>query len=221
MSEYFFINVLIIAFPLIFSFDKRINYYKKFRNLFFSILTVGTSFVVWDSLVTARGDWAFNKAYTFGIEIINLPIEEILFFITVPFSCIFIFEALNYFFKDEKLKINKKIFTIPAALFFLFSGYFSHLEYTSLVFFICGATILFLNRFSDLFNSKNYWSYIGITFVLFFIFNYILTSLPIVTYNPNAILNIRILTIPIEDFFYNFAMLSLYLYAFTFSKIKN
>ncbi|MEZ4824024.1 MAG: lycopene cyclase domain-containing protein [Ignavibacteria bacterium] len=42
----------------------------------------------------------------------------------------------------------------------------------------------------------------------FFIVNYILTSLPVVEYNHDAIIGSRILTIPVEDFFYSFAMIS-------------
>jgi len=58
----------------------------------------------------------------------------------------------------------------------------------------------------------------GISTFLFFVFNYLLTSIPIVIYNPYAITNIRILTIPIEDFFYNFSMLFLYLFFYLKSK---
>jgi hypothetical protein len=58
----------------------------------------------------------------------------------------------------------------------------------------------------------------------FMIFNYLLTSIPIVTYAPNAIWggdglwNGRFFTIPIEDFFYNFSMLSFYLLLYLYFK---
>jgi len=44
--------------------------------------------------------------------------------------------------------------------------------------------------------------------------NYILTSLPVVTYNSEAIWGKRILTIPVEDFLYSYVLLSLCLYVY-------
>ena len=51
-----------------------------------------------------------------------------------------------------------------------------------------------------------------LSFVLFFVANSVLTALPIVSYGPQAILGIRVYTIPLEDFFYNFGMLGYYLF---------
>jgi hypothetical protein len=73
--------------------------------------------------------------------------------------------------------------------------------------------------FPDILQSRNFWIYILISFFAFVIFNYLLTSIPIVTYDPEAIWggtvqqvwNGRFITIPYEDFFYNFSMLSFYL----------
>jgi lycopene cyclase domain-containing protein len=45
----------------------------------------------------------------------------------------------------------------------------------------------------------------------FLLVNSALTALPVVEYDPKAIFGLRVVTIPIEDFFYNYAMLSLYL----------
>jgi hypothetical protein len=39
----------------------------------------------------------------------------------------------------------------------------------------------------------------------------ILTALPVVPYNPTAIWGPRFITIPLEDFFYNYSLLSFYL----------
>jgi lycopene cyclase domain-containing protein len=43
------------------------------------------------------------------------------------------------------------------------------------------------------------------------IFNSVLTALPVVEYNSVAIWGVRFGTIPVEDFFYNYSMLSFYL----------
>jgi lycopene cyclase domain-containing protein len=87
--------------------------------------------------------------------------------------------------------------------------------------FSCGfyfiASLVF---YPEILKMRNYWLYIIISFVPFMIFNYLLTSLIVVYYNPDAIWGIRITTIPLEDFFYNFAMLSFYLMLYLYFKNK-
>lgn len=50
-----------------------------------------------------------------------------------------------------------------------------------------------------------------LTFIPFLIVNYILTSLPVVTYNPNEITGFFVITIPAEDFFYSFSLIGFYI----------
>ncbi len=227
--NYLFLDILILIFPLIFSFKWMFPYYKNYKPLFLSTFIVGGAYILWDILVTFRGDWAFNKQYLVGIEIAGLPIEEILFFIVVPYSCIFIYENLQYFFKDKKIIFNKMFYYILAILFIAIGIIFYHQEYTILAMFsIAVFFIIATTWFSDLLTSRNYWLYILISFIAFVIFNYFLTSIPIVTYNPNAIFGGtvnqvwqgRFITIPYEDFFYNFSMLSFYLLIYIHFKNK-
>ena len=67
----------------------------------------------------------------------------------------------------------------------------------------------FLDR--ALLHSKLYWLWLAFCYALFLLVNSVLTALPVVEYNPTAIFGFRIFTIPIEDFSYNYAMLSFYL----------
>jgi lycopene cyclase domain-containing protein len=223
LSTYFLIIFSIIIVPLIYSiFDKTLFYLKNIKSLIFSILIVGGFFIVWDIIVTIRGHWDFSKNEIFGIYFFGLPIEEILFFIVVPFSCLLIWETLNFFNKSNlDFSSNKFIFYLIGSLFILFSLFFIHLEYTFVVLFITGLTLLLTNFSSNLFFKRNYYFFIIICFLLFLFFNYLLTSIPIVIYGSNFITNFRILTIPIEDFFYNFSLLTLYLLVYElFKKIK-
>ena len=96
-------------------------------------------------------------------------------------------------------------------------------EYTFLAIISVGLTIIFgslLN--SKIFSSSSYWIYIVLTLLLFLIFNYILTSIPVVQYSQNAITGFRFITIPIEDFLFNFSMLTNYLllYKWALEKLK-
>lgn len=219
MINYLTINALIIIFPLLFSFEKRIRYYKNFKPLSLSIIIVGSCYIIWDAVATYRGDWWFNHDYVMDFAILGLPIEEILFFITAPYSCIFIYESILYFFKDKEFNLNTRLFYIP-SLFLLISGIICYKQYYTATVLVSGALFSFLviQVYPKMLRSFIYWLYIGIAFIPFFIMNYLLTSIPIVLYNPNAIWNVRITTIPVEDFFYNFAMLSFYLMVYLFFK---
>ncbi|MGQ9799134.1 MAG: lycopene cyclase domain-containing protein [Ignavibacterium sp.] len=212
MSTYLIINILIIFFPLVLSFDKNITYYKKIPQLFFSILIVSTAYIIWDSIATKRGDWAFSPEHLIGIYFFGLPIEEILFFITVPYSCVFIYETVKFYVKGKELRLNKKFFWGAALLLLIISIIFNYQHYTFTVT-IFTATFFIISTLikPQLLNSYHYWLTMLISFVPFLIVNYFLTSIPVVTYNETAFFGKRFLTIPLEDFLYSFSMISLWI----------
>ena len=107
MSFYLYLNIAIIAFPLIFSFHPKIKFYKKIKPVLFAFLIIGILFVAWDSFATSRGHWSFNPEYVNEMRILGIPIEEILFFITVPYSCLFVFESINHFLVTKNYSLLK------------------------------------------------------------------------------------------------------------------
>ncbi|MEO0289152.1 MAG: lycopene cyclase domain-containing protein [candidate division WOR-3 bacterium] len=213
MSRYFLINVIIVIFPLIGSVLFHKYTLKKLISFFISFFSVGIPFIIWDSVATKRGDWYFNSKYVNTMKIFDLPLEEILFFITVPYACLFLYEGIKFFVFDTKVKQLPKIVITSSGLTFILLGvYFVFTPYTSTVFFVTGLTLIMLSYcFKFLLEDVHYYIFLVITFILFFIFNSLLTGIPIVMYSKDAITNIRVGTIPIEDFFYNFSMLTLYL----------
>ncbi len=224
MSFYLYLNLAIIAFPLLFSFEKRIRFYAKLKPLTAALLLIGLLFVGWDVFATYRGHWSFNPIYVNETTFMGLPLEEILFFVTVPYSCLFVFDSILYFVGDERLFSPKKwiSFTI-GALITLSAVVFYGKEYTVLAIISVGLTVLFVSIVDvKLFSSRVYWIYTCLTLTLFLIFNYILTSTPVVLYSQNAITGFRITTIPIEDFLFNYSMLTNYLtvYLLAFKKLK-
>lgn len=211
MSLYLIVNLAIIAIPLALSFEKNLKFYRLWPAVGFSMLVVSTAYIVWDVIATARGDWMFNPEYVGGIEIFNLPLEEILFFITVPYACIFIYETVHLYLQ-EKTAPRAYLYLLPlSVLLFAGSWYYSGQYYTATVFsytavfFILSAVLI-----PSLTGSRNFWISMAVTYVPFFIVNYILTSTPVVIYNDAANWSVRVTTIPLEDFFYSFSMISLW-----------
>lgn len=221
MSTYLLINILIILFPLVLSFDKNLKFYRNVKYVLASILIVSSAYIVWDIIATNRGDWAFSEQHLLGIYFYVLPLEEILFFITVPYSCIFIYETIKFYINEKVYPIKKNIFLIPVISFIVLALVFNKQAYTFTVLLYSAAFFLLgVLTNSKLLTSKIFWISILICFVPFFIVNYFLTSIPVVTYNDSAFSAIRVLTIPLEDFLYSFSMVSLWILFYEFFRMK-
>jgi lycopene cyclase domain-containing protein len=222
MSFYLYLNLAIVAFPLIFSFEKRIKFYTKIKPLAVALFMVGIFFVGWDVFATARGHWSFNPDYVNDIKLLGLPLEELLFFVTVPYSCLFVFDSVIQFLGDRELFAPKKRERIVAGIIITLTAFgFFGKEYTFLAILSVGLTVLFASLVNvKMFSSRAYWIYILLTLALFLISNYILTSTPVVLYSDTAITGFRVTTIPIEDFMFNFSMLTNYLTVYSWASKK-
>lgn len=221
MSTYLFIIFLIILVPLLLSFERRVFFVRRWPAVLGSVFIVGTFYVFWDAIATKRGDWWFNPQYVSGVKFFGLPFEEILFFVVVPFSCLFIYEVIAFFRADRQIAVSKiwinAILFVSLVLAFLNSSR----EYTALSFFSL-TLFLFIARkyFFGVLQSRNFWIYMMVCYFPFGIFNGILTAFPIVEYNSKAILGWRVGTIPVEDFIYNFSYLGFSLLAYQYWKNK-
>jgi lycopene cyclase domain-containing protein len=206
---YFIILIGSIAAPLTLSFDKKVQFYKNLKYLLPAILATAAIFWIWDIKFTAAQVWSFNTEYTIGKVFKGLPIEEWLFFIVVPYSCVFIYEVLKFYLK--KYEYANPFLSLSLVLivgFALISYFYRHQAYTFLTFLFSAvylAYTVFRNKFKPHI-TKFYFAYF-VSLVPFMVVNGILTSLPVVEYNTAHILNIRILNIPIEDSAYLFLML--------------
>jgi lycopene cyclase domain-containing protein len=99
MSLYLKILLISGIVPFLFSFYKPLHFYKKPLALFASILSVVIVFGVWDIFATINNHWHFDSKGIFGIYFLYLPLEEWLFFIIIPFCCIFTWEVVKFFWR--------------------------------------------------------------------------------------------------------------------------
>lgn len=205
---YLLINLLSVFFPVVLSFDKRVAFYKSWKFIWSGMAITGLFFLFWDVLFTVHGVWSFNSAYIIGIKFWGLPLEEILFFLTVPFACIFIYACLNYYVKwlmpYRLTGIISGMIILLGILMLIF--YHSRL-YTTITFGLLIALILLIQYvFNADWLNRFYLAYI-VALVPFYIVNGILTSVPIVLYNNAENIGKRVGTIPFEDHFYLMALL--------------
>lgn len=210
-KNYTYLLLLIgsIAVPLALSFDKNVQYYKNLKYILPAILVTAAIFIVWDINFTEANVWNFNHEYTLGKDIKGLPIEEWLFFLVIPYACVFIYEVLKFYLKKQEFANPFLVFSLFLMVgFALISYFFRHQAYTFLTFLFAAVYLgytVFRNKFKP-YITKFYFAYF-VSLLPFLIVNGVLTSLPVVEYNSAHILNFRIINIPIEDFSYLFLML--------------
>ncbi|MGD9899331.1 MAG: lycopene cyclase domain-containing protein [Calditrichaceae bacterium] len=205
-EEYLIFNLLVVSGPVVLSFDRKVNFYGLWLKAFTASAITLVPFLLWDMMVAGK-HWWFNDAYITGFRIAGLPVEELMFFITVPFACIFVWEVLGAYYKEyrmEKAVILRKIlyFSIIPAAVFLINGKI----YTALVLSALSLTAL-LDRILDtgIFTRSRTYLELMLVTILILVFNGYLTARPIVLYDSAYHLNFRIMTIPVEDFFYGYA----------------
>jgi len=210
---YLLLNILTISIPFLYSFDARINYAKKWKYLFPAIFLTAAFFITWDIIFTNWKIWSFNDHYLTGINLINLPIEEWLFFIAIPYSSVFIYESMNYFITKDYLGgwIADSLSIIMSAALLLIASIHLNLCYTAVTFLLTAAFLLtHLFMFRTTYMGRFFLSYL-IILIPFFIVNGILTGgitqEPVVLYNDAHNLCIRMGTIPIEDTVYGFLLI--------------
>lgn len=213
MEKYLYlaVNLFALSYPLAQSFEHRIRFATKWYALFPAILLTGTFFVAWDIWFTYLGVWEFNPRYILGIYLFNLPLEELLFFVFIPFACVFIYEVLIYFFPKDIFKpLGKPVVFVFVPFLLVFGLMNLDKWYTSVNFIVGGLTLLVHYLiFKDKYLGRFLFAYL-VHLIPLFLCNGVLTGgvteEPVVIYNNTENLGIRIWTVPIEDTVYSMTL---------------
>lgn len=208
MYIYLYLNLFTIFFPFVLSFDKRVHFYTNWKYLFPAMAVNALIFIVWDAWFTHLGVWSFNPDYLLGIYLFGLPLEEILFFITVPYACVFIYECLNtYIPKDYLQPLAPWASLVLVVLLIPLGFYFLPRLYTSITFlFLCVMQVIQYILLKNRIMGRFYMAYL-VHLVPFLVVNGVLTAIPVVLYNNAHNTGLRIYTIPAEDTMYSMLML--------------
>ena len=223
MSTYLQVLTFSIIVPLIFSFHKKIQFHKKWPEFLKANILTMIPFIFWDELFTRYGVWGFSSNHIMGIYLLNLPIEEILFFIIIPYCCVFTYEVFNKLsFKSTQ---STQLLTLILGIIILLIGILSYAKiYTTITFTLLGVLLIVLFFIKEKFIKTFYVTYAIITATFFILVNGVLTGGtledPPVWYNNSETLNIRIWTIPIEDFFYSMLLILTNIWLFEIFKSR-
>lgn len=209
---YFYLHIFTFVPVFLLSFDKNVHYYRKWKPLLPAILLVGAVFIAWDVFFTVQGVWNFNERYFANIRFLHLPVEEWLFFLTVPFACVFIYECLNFYIKKDLLAKVEVWLTPLLGFTLILVGliFWGHL-YSSTTFLLTGGFVVYHWLFLDgHYRSRFYLAFL-VAMVPFLIVNGVLTGgyteQPVVIYNPEEYLGVRITSVPLDDAVYCLLML--------------
>lgn len=213
--SYYLFNLLVFVPVLVLSLKTDVKPHRHWRSLLGAFLLVSLPFVAWDSWAAYAGHWGFNSTYVTSPSFIHLPAEELLFFFTVPFAMMYVWGVVKKFVADRAvvawwpLLLLSVIGGSAIALLLLYwdNGYTRSAMLVALF-----ATIAI--ACSRLVFTRRFWVFQLVALGIFIIANGILTALPIITYGESSIIGLRMLTIPIEDFFFNFAFINLFLVCF-------
>lgn len=209
---YFLLDVGSLIVPFLFSFHPKLKFYKLWKYFFPATFIMMAFYIPWDIIFTQNDIWGFNQKYLSGIKLANLPLEEWLFFICIPYSCLFTIYAFKNLLPEFSFgnKTTSVVYYSLQTVLIVTLLYFYDRWYTLVNF---AFTILLL---ALVFNYKRailntFFPVFLILLIPFFIVNGFLTGSwiqeQVVWYNDAENLGIRIGTVPIEDSIYALGML--------------
>ncbi|MDG1262532.1 MAG: lycopene cyclase domain-containing protein [Flavobacteriales bacterium] len=223
---YLLVNLGSIAVPFLLSFDKKVAFYTKWKAFWPANLITLLFFVVWDVLFTEAGIWGFNDTYLLGPHLFGLPLEEWLFFICIPYACVFMYETFRSYIKGNPFKrIGRPAFVLLFLLCIALVIAYPERYYTFYTALFTAVGLALLWRKNPDWLGWLVFSYL-IILIPFIVANGILTGIEfwnypffnenvegindmIVWYNNKHNLAYRIFSVPIDDTIYGFLLIGM------------
>jgi len=212
MSYYLLLELGSLMIPLMFSFHPRIRFHLEWPRVLPAIVVSMLFFVIWDIWFTGQGVWGFNEQHLLGWQIFKLPIEEWLFFLCIPYACLFIYHCVKLFL-DEKMRIRDvwlRFISVTLVTYWITVA----VLYGDRMYTLSSSVLAAISLLLAYYNSKLLSDYLVTYLIVLLPFTLVngaltgsFTAEPVVWYNDAENMGIRVLTIPLVDFSYNFAML--------------
>jgi len=214
MSTYAWVDLCSVFVPFLASFHPRLRFHRNWWALFPGIAVMMGLFIPWDAAFTGAGVWGFNDEHVWAVRLLDLPIEEWLFFVCIPYACVFSYHCFHVLGIKDRLARHADRISIVLIIGLLLIAVLSWSQaYTFTAWTLCALWIgftAFVQRAPWL--GRFYFAY-AVLVIPFLVVNGILTGTglerPVVWYNDAENLGLRIGTIPVEDIFYGMLMTGL------------
>jgi lycopene cyclase domain-containing protein len=177
-----------------------------------SLLVNMLIFIPWDHIFTVSGFWGFDSNYLSGYSFLELPLEEWMFFICIPYACVFMHHAILYFHRSKRLPVKfTNVLSGIILIVLLISSIIYRDRWYTVINFVYGITLLSLIVWKRNDLLRHYYMTFIFMLIPFFIINGILTGSgiedPVVWYNNFENIGLRLGTIPVEDTVYAFTLI--------------
>ncbi|TDQ10257.1 lycopene cyclase domain-containing protein [Pedobacter metabolipauper] len=218
---YLLINLGLLVIPMLLALNRRVSVFSSGLATGAAILAPAILFFIFSFVFNQFGIWQFNPERVLGIYFGQLPVEELLFYVTLPLAGLSVYRYLNVVFPNNELdkfslSLSNLILGICVAmLFFTYTRWYSVVTFS--VLFILLLYIEYLNKIR--FMYRFYRAYV-VALIPFYVVYGLLTSLPVLTYSDAGLMKLKIGTIPFETHFYFMGMLLLTVYVFEWVQRK-
>ena len=221
---YLWVNVAVLIVPLVASFDRRVAFVQDWKAFWPACLLTMAGFIAWDVWFTQQAIWGFNATHLSGLELLGLPIEEWMFFITVPYACVFTYACFKKYIPTSPLGLgHRAVTTAMAALCLGIAIGFSDRAYLGLTAGLCALWLFgVLVRWRTW--MGHFWLAYVVLLVPFVISNGVLTGLDfwnypllhntpetisdhIVWYNNAENSGWRLFSMPVDDLLYGMLLI--------------
>ncbi len=205
-EEYLVFNLVVISGPLVAAQHAATTFRRRWLPALAAIVVVAVPFVVWDVLVTGR-HWSFNPAY-YTFHLAGLPLGEWAFFVTVPLACLYTWEMLSGGVDPSPVRPPAVVHAMMAALAVVAAAAWARgMEYTAAASVALAAALaLDLAGGGRVVRHRRFGLFAVVVLACTAVFNGYLTARPLVLYDPRYQLDVRLGTIPVEDFVYGLAL---------------
>lgn len=222
---YLLINICVLSIPLAFSWRGE-RFASRWSSFIPACLIACIVFVAWDILFARLGIWGFNRDHIIGTHILGLPLEEWLFFVCVPYACVFTYYTLREARFGKRLYALAPLFSgLLLTLTFVLAFSYQDQLYTFTTCVLLGGFLLALLVARPPWAGP-LWVAFAVLLIPFVATNGLLTGLhfwdyPLINLDPTSIsdqvvwydnahnIGVRVTSIPVDDFLYAFLLIGL------------